>query len=171
MKRKRGQFYLVTIVLLIGIFIGVIALQNSYRKELNISLNDLEDEISFEKNKLFDHIAYNDLSVLEINSLFSQFSNDYINKTGKSKSVIFLFGNSTDVEILGNIKRDGIFSYNGGSEIVEIGEGDFSTNIDPLQDLSIIIESSEYNFSFSETQNIYYIIRHDYNNEVHIVSG
>lgn len=171
MKNKRGQFYLVTVILLIGIFVGIIMLQNESRKERNISLEDLEKEISLEKNKLLDLIAYNDLNPGQIDSLFTQFADDYSNKVGNNKNILFLFGDSTNINIIGEIQENNIFSYNDGINITELNTGSISIDLTSPSSISILVDEYEYPFSFTTTQNIYYIIRHDYNNEVHIVSG
>lgn len=171
MKNKRGQFYLVTVVLLIGLFVGVILLQNDYRKERNVSLEDLEKEISLEKNKLLDHIAYNDLTPAESSSLFSQFANEYIAKVSSVKNIIFIFGDSIGFDIVGEVKEDNIFSIDNGVDITELDSGAILMNEASPSKISILVEGAEYNFPITTTQNIYYIIRHDYNNEVYIISG
>ena len=171
MKNKRGQFYLVTVVLLIGLFVGVLMLQNNYKKEKNVTLEDLNKEISLEKNKLLDHVAYNNLDPSSTNAVFNQFSNEYSNKIGNTKNILFLFGNSTNIKIIGKIQEDNIFSYNNGTNTTGLNAGDISVDLTSLSNISILIDDYQYPFSFSTTQNIYYIIRHDYNNEVHIISG
>ena len=172
-KNKRGQFYLISAIVLITVFIGIVAIQNKMRQTDQADISKIKEELDLEKKKLLDYIAYNNLNDTSVKSNLTNFAHSYIDKTTKNKNLFFIFGKNDSVRIVGYYLDDIPISYNyGGNEHQLIDEGIFETNIIPLSsEIKFNISNIEYSFDLNDGENIYYWSRYSYNEEVHIISG
>ena len=55
-KNKRGQFYLIAILIIIAIFVGFITVANYIRQDTNVDIRGLEEEIQIERRNVLDYI-------------------------------------------------------------------------------------------------------------------
>jgi len=152
-KNKRGQFYLIAILIIIAIFVGFITVANYIRQDTNVDIRGLEEEIQIERRNVLDYVFSNPLSDTQINSIFTNFSEEFIKKIGDDKDIIFIFGKPTSIQLVGNQLEDTLISYNVGGSIV------------------LEIDGNQYSFELLDGQNIYYLIKYNYNEEVYIING
>ncbi len=168
--KKRGQFYLVTSILLIGIFLSVITIKNEFKKPRDILEEAYIKQLNLEKSKLLDYAAYNQLSENQINQLFDKFASNYTQYLNGAEDALFIYGNNSEVSIKGYITENNVFYYD-NLTIHKIAGSNIFIKTPIVNSISILINDDRYEFDFSTGQNIYYIIRHKYSNEVHIFSG
>ncbi|MBN2880414.1 hypothetical protein JXM83_00005 [Candidatus Woesearchaeota archaeon] len=167
--KKKGQFYLIAVVILIAIFLGVLIVNNSIKKSENPSIYDLEKEIKIEKGKVLDYIANNNLDSTNSLIVMTNFSNIYLDKIGDNKNSVFIIGDPSYIRLIGNV-YSGFINYSFGNAKGGYMDGTFEEDFIPEAD-EILIDINGHNFSYNinSGQNIYYTIEHIYNDEVYII--
>lgn len=167
--KKKGQFYLVTVAILVAVFLGVLTLNNSISKTQESPIYDLEKEIQIEKGKTLDYIASN-LGVTPIDILVN-FSDIYVEKIGSNKNNVFIVGDSSEAYVIGNVDSGNI-SFSSGSNSGTFEDGYFKQSFVPSGDEVLIdFNGEEFSYDINPGQNIYYIIEHNYNEEVYFIRG
>ncbi len=172
MLNKKAQFYLVSIIVIIAIFMGFATIINYGQRIQTFNLDDLYQELKIEKRYLLDYISENQLTDLETENIFINFSNNYVEKIGTDKDIFFIFGKQGGIKVVGNKLDETNVSVDEGlgySDFTE--EGEFEQNYSPTSEFKIKIEENEYIFKLREGQNFYYLVHHLDNEERHIING
>jgi hypothetical protein len=172
MYNKKAQFYLVTIIIIISIFMGFATTINYGKKVESFNLGDLSQEINIEKRYLLDYISYNQLGDSDTENTFINFSENYIEKIGTDKDIFFIFGKSGSIKIVGNKINETIIRIDDETGYVNfIEEGLFEKNYASIDEFKIEIEGDEYLFKLEEGQNFYYLVNYINNKERYIIYG
>ncbi len=171
MKQKRGQFYLIAAVIIMGIVIGIGSISNFAEKKSYNEIYDFGEELKIESEKVLDHGIYNKKN---IKSLLTDFTKDYANYTRGEKDLYFVFGNE---DLISGVA----YQYLSDETIyVNIGEGNEELIADgevheignPTgEEITIIIEEENYNFKLKKGENFYFIVSQEIGNEKYIVTG
>lgn len=170
--KRRGQFYLVAVIVLIAIFFSMVTLRNSLNFKKNSLVFDIEEEIEIEKSKMLDFVVNNDLSNIDSENYLINFSKIYSEKIGKNKDSIFIVGRPDSVKILGyNTNKTPIY-YGTLNEKYKIETlENFEYSLTPLENnVFIQIYDDFYNFTMYPGINVNYIINYIENDEIHISS-
>ena len=168
--KKKGQFYLVAVVILMGIFLGLLTIYNGFEKRSETSIYDSQDEINIERGKVLDYISENNLDDIASSSLLENFASLYIDKIGDKKNVIFIVGSPSETYIMGHLKDENlVYNSSNGNGVIE--SGDFSEYVTSVDHVDIDIGGNVYNYEINPGQNIYYLVQYNYNGEVYIVNG
>ena len=164
---KRGQFYLVAILIIVSVFVGFVSITNKINVKHNEPFFEIGEELKIERTALLDHIFYNDLNPAQTQTVFENFSDLYILKVGGEKNSVFIYGDSTSINFNGNHVDDTEIEYNCGSTIQRINTvGKFTFSCSPAENnVSIYVEGQRYEFEIYPGQNIYYLISYLYDNE------
>jgi len=168
---KRGQFYFIAILAIISIFIAFAVINNILFTTTKSSTVNLIDEIKIEKSQTLDYITFNNLTSVESQIIFINFSNSYMEKIGNDKDLFFLMGDNNNIKIIGQKTNDTSAFYFNGTEFIEM---DTDINIDtPIinNKIEIKINNNTFEFEFYSGQNLYYLINYNYNKEVYIFYG
>jgi len=174
---KRGQFYLVTVLIIAVIFLGLIVTQNKVVLTKQNPLSNTQNQLSIETTHLLDYIAQNDINYTQSNSLFDNFSKTYVDEIGKDKNTIFFYGNQSVLNIYANSAGDENISCNFSGKIVEIVNSTYSGIIQKNENLltknnfSCLVNSGEISYELNFGRNIYYLILYKYNNGVYTISN
>ncbi len=83
---KRGQFYLISAMIIAAIIIGFALLNNSSSNNLPTDLEEMVNELAFEGEKVLDY----DLANSE--NKFDEFSKNYSAYAGNDKEIYFIIG-------------------------------------------------------------------------------
>ncbi len=170
-KNKRGQFYLIAVLVIIAVFIGLITIANYSKHDSTLDYEKLKEDIKLEKRNVLDYISVTQLSKSETNSTLVNFSNKFIEKIGIDKNIVFILGNSTSIMLVGNKISETSISYNVSGSVEPISEtGHFEKELSvTVNPIVIKIDDNEYPFELFDGQNIYYLIKYNYNKEVYII--
>jgi hypothetical protein len=154
MKNKRGQFYLIAAILIITVIVGFVTIQNYSRKKSSVTLYDLGEELGIEIQNVMDYGTYNDEN---LDTLFAEFIETYIDYVGVNKNIYFLFGNSESM----NVK-----AY---EELTEVSMNDnLKTDAGKI---IIAIDDVEYQFDLAAENNFYFVISQEIAGEKHVITG
>ena len=170
--KKKGQFYLVAIIIIITIFMGFVTVINYGVKTQTFNFDDLSEELNIEKRYLFDYISYNQLNEEDIENIFINFSENYVNKIGKDKDILFIFGKQSSIKLFGNKLNETFIRIDDGTGYEELTEtGTIEKDYTSTNEFNIEIEENEYIFKLEEGQNFYYLIHYISNKERYIIYG
>lgn len=173
--KKRGQFYLVAILIIVSLVIGLVSIQNQSFFNKKSDVGKIGKEIMEEKTYLLSYISRNNLDVENSNLILENFSKEYSDFLGNSKTSFFVWGNvipsstnSFKYILKNKLEEDEyILEISGINQTIN-SQGIFSTNQELL---SLYVSGSKYDFILYEGQNIYYLIKYNYDEEVYIING
>jgi hypothetical protein len=168
---KKAQFYLLTIMIILIVFIGFVIVANNFRQEKNNYIKNLEDEIKIERRAVLDYISANNLSWDSTQTTFKNFSNEFIQRIDSDKEIFFIFGNSSLITLIGKKLVTTNASIDNGSGFQEITGTDIEENYALSSDPIIKLDEGEYLTSIETGQNIYYLIRYSSSGEVYVIKG
>lgn len=171
--KKRGQFYLVAVIVLIGIFFALVTVENSLSKRRASPVFDLENELKIERSNTLDYIAENNLTGSSAENILVNFSNLYLEKIGKNKDSIFMIGGESSVKVTGyNSNLTSLYYGTDGEEYEINQDGEFEYSLTPASNLVYVkIDEKQYNFTANQGMNINYIINYMENDEIHILKS
>ncbi|HKL23149.1 MAG TPA: hypothetical protein VJ895_00185 [Candidatus Nanoarchaeia archaeon] len=172
MLNKKAQFYLVSIMIVISIFLGFATVANYSKRTEIFSLNDLSQELKIEKRYLFDYLSMHPSTDEEELSIFTNFSKDYIAKIGEDKDIFFIFGKKPEIKLVGNIKENTNISIDYGNTYFDINDkGYFERTYSSPEEIKIKINNkNEYIFKIEDRQNFDYLINQFNKDETHSIS-
>ena len=172
---KRGQFYLVTAVVLAAVIIGISAISNYSKKEKSPGLEELKEEIRIESEKTLDYGVNNGFNSTQIYWLMQNFTNYYVNYEGRNgKDIYFIFGNANNITVSGYQEEDKTISVSSGSSQATITQtkGSFTGGIDPAgTNVAISIDGDAYSFNLSAAENFYFIIAQNTGGGEYVITG
>jgi len=167
--KKRGQFYLIAIFVIISILIGFIVITNYASGKTDINMDYLKEEINIEKIHVFDYISQNNLQPHEANEILLNFTKTYINSESE-KNFYFLFGTPSGLRlvvyqqygfnIIVNIDDQDYMYEPSPKEILEehLGSVDENSKVKITIDLHSFMGEETYEFKIQEGLNMYFII-------------
>ena len=96
-KNKRGQFYIVTAVLILLIIIGIVGIKSyAVVKSEPRKIQDISSELKEETPRILDYGIYNSSNLTNLVDDFveNKYAEYFLKKTGNT-SVVFIYGNKT----------------------------------------------------------------------------
>lgn len=171
---KTGQFYLISAIILVTLIIGIVTISNYSRRESNLQLHALKEEIQIESAHVMDYGLYNQLSEAEFYTLLLDFTEDYINYQGKDKDLYFIFGDQSNITVTGYQETEKQVSVSSGSSYAIITDeaGEFTGGIDPTTDiLTLSIDDTPYEFKLNKGGNFYFVLSQKINKGEYIIIG
>jgi len=170
-KNKKGQFYFLAVIALASVFVGLVTLRNSSSYPHVSNIVNEKDEINTEISYLFDYFSNEQVS--NQNEILGNFSNNYIQKLGKNKDILFMFGNGTSLELFANKLNSTSLLIDNGSgdeEVTDYGAFNKSYTLSNST-FNVTLDGNLYLFKFYEGQNLYYLMKYDYNNQTFVIKG
>ena len=166
---KRGQFYIIAAVIVVGIVVGLSSTVNSaFVGGEREQFYDLADEINYETKQVIDYGVFNPSIIYPFTLLigsngFLEKYADYISK----EQVLFLVGDSAGVNAYGftqqNVGDFGLISTDSVSPssitIQEIGSVTVDANV--LRNGEVVtatVEGIDYIFNLEEGENFFFVI-------------
>lgn len=143
-KNKRGQFYLITAVILAGLVLGLLSVYNqSSNTETYSKIPELSQQLNLESEAVLDYDLNNN------QNKFDNFASNFSEYSGKDVNIIYIVG-----------KKDHMKAFN-YSDGIKKNLPIFSSSGDNLK-----FEFRGITYSFpiiNDGENFHYIISQDYN--------
>src|SRR3989344_903694 len=169
---KRGQFYLVAALIIVGILIGFSFVYNSVSAiDEDQKIYDLTKEIDFEGSKTIDYgIIKGEVTNNNIDSLISLYSENY-----PEHEIAVIYGNKDEIRYSSYFKITDT-----GSTGISLGGSSPSESIYQKEQTDLLyyirdreyVESREadlpFNFRLKEGENFYIILKKDKDNQKYI---
>lgn len=174
MKRcdKRGQFYLLAAVIIIGLVMGFVFFTNSSQKKSDSSFDYLKYELETESEKVVDYGIKNNQN---LKTLLKNFTQEYSLYTEADNSY-FIFGNFSEITFAGYKKKSSgnvLVNATGNNQQVSFTEGIYNSVSfqNPQQNIKVTIDNIVYDFNLKNGQNFYFILSKEIGEEKYIVSN
>ena len=136
LRGKKGQFYLIASIIIVGILISLVAIQNySFEKSVS-SLNDLSDELKIEGESVLNYDQRHGQNE------FENFAKNYSKYVGDSVEIYFILGDFNSVEV---------YRYTNG--VKEISNSELNGD-----NLDITLYGDLYNFKLNKGDNFHFIM-------------
>ncbi len=179
-NQKKGQFYLIAAIIIVGIVIGFAAVTNYYKRggisEKKVYF--LSSELDIEGSYVVDYSVYRNQDSTE---LLKKFAEEYGKYAGEDRSIFFVFGDKNKIVVATYEDYiSGSITYTGGGTPTTIGQNIEDKNFrsetcvsgNPDCDLSINAEKITiyikhdgeeipYEFNLNEGENFYFVISQD----------
>jgi hypothetical protein len=164
MKNRRGQFFLVAAIIIIGIVIVLASSVNSVRVGNDQeSFYDLSEEIGFETKQVLDYGVF-DVNAETVDILLLDFLQDYANYIA-GEETLFVYGDSNGVQGLifmnGDVGNVGLITGTAGNpSVIEINDitGQKANVIHNLDLVSVEINGIVYDFKLKKGENFFFVI-------------
>lgn len=119
-KNKRGQFYLLAAIIIIGVIAGFASIMIYYKEDITpIKVEDLKEELELESSKVIDHGTFKQKNSAELRDLVANFSEEFSEYSeSPERSLFFVIGNP-ESGIVSNYTTE-----SAGSVTVEGGRGE-----------------------------------------------
>ena len=168
---KGGQFYLIATIIIIAIIASLIIVSNYSREKSNIKFNYLGEELTIESGHV---INYGTKNSKDLKILLDNFTRTYITYSN-AENLYFIYGNESEITVMG-YKR-----LSSGTILINAGLGDKELNIskgvissknflNPVKNIKITVDNTEYNFTLESGENFYFIISREINGENYIIT-
>lgn len=170
---KRGQFYLISAIVLAVIILGITTVNNYARKGKTSNIDEKAAELAIESAKVLDYAVYNGLDDSAINSLMIGFTRDY-RTYASEKDMYFLFGKSNEIVFMGYQGMQKALSIDVGSgyQTVDTTGGDFQEVFNPSSTtVTIKIEEASYSFKLKPGKNFHYILSEEIGEDERVRTG
>ncbi|MBU4069760.1 MAG: hypothetical protein KJ646_02150 [Nanoarchaeota archaeon] len=180
MKQKgnaKGQFYLLAAVILVSMIVGFIAISNYSKQSSSIKLYDLGKELEIESVRVLDYGVYNTFDEVRMANLLQGFIELYSDYGGEVEKIIFIFGNTNNITVMGyqDLQDETILVEIGEiSASLVLNQGQTSSETYELSGSStviIVVNGVEYKFELNPGENFYFIIAQEIEGEEYVVVG
>ncbi len=163
---KRGQFYLITIIILVSLFIAFASTHNFAVKEKGINVYEMKKEIEIEKQNTMEYIAYNELSDSAARQVLENLSQVYMEKAGENKNSFFIYGTQSNLFLKGfKATEENIsVSIDSGSYTnlnVDSGQSFGPREYNSVNNFGIKVGEVENSFEIKKGQSFYYLIHYE----------
>lgn len=174
--QKRGQFYLLTAVILATLLIGVATVSNYVRQtpHTNTAINNAKNSLQIESSDTTDYGTNQGFNDAQMQSLLTNFTNNYI-RYDLQGSGYFIFGTPSGLRVISHQDNNDNVSFNAGSGFVNLNltQGTTSTaDFTPTgTTVSIKINQFQYLFELSAGENYYFVLAQKNNDGTYIVTS
>ncbi len=178
MRGKKGQFYLLAAIVIIGVILGFAGISNYSKKKEDVKIYDIGDELGIESGEVLDFGTYNQYDESGMKNLLVDFNAMYTDYAGEGKNVYYVFGNKDKITIAGyseliagTISVD-YGSTSGPSVLIISEKGYITEEFNPKGNKIIVtIEGNEYEFELKQGENFYFVISQEIGGEKYIATG
>jgi hypothetical protein len=168
--QKRGQFYLISAIILAAIVISLVTISNYSKKDESSDLQNLKDEIQIEGARVLDYGIYNGLSQVATNQLVQNFIQEYINFQSRDKNLYFIFGKDNNITLKGYQNEPHTITLD--SVTITNNSGAFLKTIDPAtNNVNLIIDENPYSFTLKSGENFYFLISKKTRGGDYVITG
>ncbi|MCW8965383.1 MAG: hypothetical protein OQK82_01655 [Candidatus Pacearchaeota archaeon] len=175
---RKGQFYLLSAIVIISIIIGFSAISTYTKKTDTVRVFDLGDELEIESSNVLDYGTYNADEIDDLDEFLKNFTEEYAEYVGEDTEIAFIFGNAAD-------ENATVVNY---EEIVigdiEIGSSTITSTQRVTNESSAYITSNEgeniitiyfkgisYDMNLNPGENFYFVISQRVGDEVHTATS
>lgn len=179
-KNRRGQFFLVITVIIIGMIAGFITLSNFSIKKSDIKFSHVGEELEIESKKVLDYSISQNLNDVDRKALLIDFTSNY-STYSDAHNFYFIFGDTDEITLTGCKKlKDGQISVGDGlgteleslsligGECNPISSVDIST---PPAIIVLTVDEIAYPFNLTVGENFYFVVSKEVEGDIYTTSN
>ena len=189
--KKKGQFYLIATIIIVGALISLITITNYSREDSSTSIYDLSVDLGIESENVLEHGIYNEFTPSEMNDLLENFTKTYSENLAEDIEIIFVVGDGLTAtaykyvidenavsDVVANTNTDNL--QNPDSTLPKIGvkkivpikiREDITTVPIDMGVITISIEGYNYYFELKAGENFYFIISQKIGDETYVATN
>jgi len=185
--QKRGQFYIIA-VLIIVILIGIFLTSINYSKRTTFrELYEVGEELKIESDKILDYGVYKKLDDEGLDNLLTNFTKIYVKYKGNARDLFFVFGDENNLTIAGyvspsdtreTVREQVILKFPGDSSpagtLDIIDSNNYTASkyfLNSHKDIIIDVKGINYYFTLHGGQYFYFIIAQKIDEQYFIVTN
>ena len=153
---KKGQFYLLSAIIIVAIIISFAAVSNYSLKKDNTQLSYLSSNLNTEGEKVLD---YEQINGVNDYSTFYDFAQKFSEYSGKNVKIHFVIGDGSDSSGFD------AFRYSGSTKIDE------SSNLTVGSNIQFNVEGVNYGFDLLQGKNFYYVLTQESGGEKRVITN
>lgn len=165
---KRGQFYLIAAIVIVGVLIGIVTVSNFVvEHNKNYNFLDLQDELKLESENVINYGVYDDE---DLSLLLENFAENYAEYIGENQDVLFVYGNEETLSetppkvywvSLFNVQSQISLTIGGSKPSLDINVRELSDgNVEVNGEIVLItIDDVNYEFELKEGNNFFFVVR------------
>jgi hypothetical protein len=147
---KRGQFYLLAAIIIIGLIGGLLLVSNYSKKTNDIRVYELGEELKVEIGKAMDYWIINN------NFKTDDFTSNFSNYAGKDIEIIYIIGNTSIIDVYNYNKTEQKENVN------YIKSGD---------SIYVVAAGTNHSFELRPGENFYFIMSQEIKGERYVVTN
>jgi hypothetical protein len=159
MRCKKGQFYLITAILIIVLVVASATIYNYSRKKNSSTVYDLGEELGIESQNILDSGTFDSLNEEGKNSLLENFILDYVAYAGEGKHLYFIFGDKANLQ---TISYDGLVASGEALELTYSLSGN---------KVSVEVDSVVYEFDLADGHGFYFVVTQEIDEEKYVATN
>jgi hypothetical protein len=152
--KKRGQFYLVATIIIVGLLIGLSVIFNYSTRSSSYGLEKITQDLSIESQKVMDYETVHPSTAL---NEFEDFSMQYSAYAGEDKAIYFILVEEGVVEEA--------YKYSDGEKV----SLDSDLSVDSA--IHFALDEKVYTSELKEGKNFYFILVYDKGGERYVYTG
>lgn len=147
---KGGQFYLLAAIIIVGVFVGVVALSNYSFKKTSSEISSIGDELRYEGERVLDYDSKNSAEE------FYDFAANYSGYVGSDFEIYYIIerGGNQEVFTYSEGQRSNVESYSVEGSV-----------------LTLSVDDREYEFGLEEGDDFHFLIIEEKEDERYVVQG
>jgi hypothetical protein len=173
--QKKGQFYLLSAIVIIAILIGFSTISTYTKRESVARVLDISEELEIESANVIDYGTYpvNKDKVGNLDDFLTEFVDDYAEYIGEDKEISFVFGNPEDDELtVVNYEEVVTFTVSDISSLPITERTSYSEDYDITKEeggsvTTIKFKDRKYKIRLKPGENFYFVISQDIGEERH----
>lgn len=173
-QNRKGQFYLIAAIIIIGLIIGFAAVKNYTQKKEVIKLYNLGEELGIESENVLDYGTYNELNESEMEGLLTDFVESYADYAAEGKNLYFIYGNWQKINVVAyqELNTTIYVDIGEGVKLIQPGEKEeFIPTDGVIHKVIITIEELTYEFELTYGENFYFVISQEIEGEQYVVTS
>lgn len=177
-KNRRGQFFLVATLIIIGVIAGFVTLSNSSTRKSDIKFSQVGEELEIEFKKVLDHGISQNFDDAERKALLTEFSENY-STYSDADGFYFLFGDEVEITFAGLKKKNvGTINIETVSNVLNTLDVDLEVNIFKTEDVlsggtsvNLTVDGIKYVYNLTAGENFYFVVSKEVNGDIYTVSN
>ena len=149
LQNKKGQFYLATAVIIIGIVLGFVTISNSSKTTNTNQLKNLAEELRIESGNVLDYDLNNSANKIK------KFTKNFSDYAGEDVNIIYILNQS------GNLS---VYNYTEGNENM------IYSNLTNNQ-VNVSLDENTYTFELNKGINFYFIMSEKIGDEIYVATS
>jgi hypothetical protein len=150
---KKGQFYLIAAIILVGLIVALSAAMNYSTKTNSNEAEEIAKELTIESSQVLDYDTLH-----PSDTQFENFAMAYSQYVGEDKDIYFIIVDENQ-----GIKE--AYKYSADTKV------DLSSNLAVGSDIKFTIDSSTYSFKLEDGENFYFVIVQSKGGERYVLTG
>jgi len=176
-KEKKGQFYLIAAVIIVGIIISLSAITNYIviRSEPS-NFYDLSTELNEEGTRVVDYGIYNgEETQTKVEDFLNNYFVEYLKEKEKDTELAFVYGDATALKITtftSEVTGEVSLNFGSGNVLVIPAASKYAgvttTEENPGETVNVKILNNTYQFNLKKGENFFFVLSRNAEGEEHI---